>query len=84
MPQIVSFFTGVILAVVWTVYCIVKFKNWKVVFKLLIGWIVIAVVSLGLMFTIEFFRFFGWWGLLILAIVIGMFTPTVYHVKIHK
>jgi len=54
------------------------------VFKLLIGWIVIAVVSLGLMFTIEFFRFFGWWGLLILAIVIGMFTPTVYHVKIHK
>lgn len=80
------FLLGLALGIIWTVFCILTRKgwNWKLFFKILLGWIVSAAIALILGFLIVIFGAIGWWGLLVIAIIIGIFTPTVYHVKIHK
>lgn len=77
---------GLILGAIWTVICILVQKEWnvKTLFKILLGWIVSAVIALAIGFIIFFFGSLGWWGFLVIAVIIGICTPKIYHVKIHK
>lgn len=84
--NLITLIIGFVLAVLWTIVCILAREKWsiKLFFKILLGCIVSAVIALAIGFIIYLFSEIGWWTLLVIAIVVGIFTPKVYHVKIDK